>query len=132
MSRKSRLVSTNTKLAASTTTAGGRSRGTCTGALANSAAIEACTAAIFAASEPTHCKPELEATCAKSVIGNVYDVTDGMLAASAGAGAVTGAVVSKDHRGRGALVGGAVGAAGGYALGKHNDKRKGRRVVRKH
>lgn len=53
-------------------------------------------------------------------------------AIGAGAGAVTGAVVSKDHRGRGALVGGAVGAAGGYALGKHNDKRKGRRVVRKH
>ncbi|MEO6539215.1 MAG: YMGG-like glycine zipper-containing protein [Ferruginibacter sp.] len=49
----------------------------------------------------------------------------------AGAGAVTGAVVSK-HKKKGALIGGAVGAAGGYAYGKHQDKKKGRRVVRKH
>ena len=48
----------------------------------------------------------------------------------AGAGAITGAAVSKDDKGKGAFIGGAVGAAGGYAYGKHQDKKKGRRVVR--
>lgn len=40
----------------------------------------------------------------------------------AGAGAVTGAVVSKNHA-KGAVIGGVVGGAGGYLLGKHQDKR---------
>ena len=40
----------------------------------------------------------------------------------AGAGAVTGALVSKHHV-TGAVVGGAVGAAGGYILGRHRDKK---------
>jgi uncharacterized protein YqgC (DUF456 family) len=52
-------------------------------------------------------------------------------AIGAGAGAVTGAVVSK-HKGKGAIIGGAVGAVGGYAWGKHQDKKKGRKVVTKH
>jgi len=47
-----------------------------------------------------------------------------------GAGAVTGAVVSKKHRARNAAIGGVVGAAGGYAWGKHKDKKKGR-IVKK-
>lgn len=38
-----------------------------------------------------------------------------------GAGAVTGALVSKHHV-RGAVIGGAVGAGGGYLLGRHRDK----------
>ena len=49
----------------------------------------------------------------------------------AAAGAVTGAVVSKNNKGKGAVIGGVAGAAGGYAWGKHQDKKKGRRVVRK-
>ena len=39
----------------------------------------------------------------------------------AGAGAVTGAVVSKNHA-KGAIIGGAVGAGAGYMLGRHQDK----------
>lgn len=40
----------------------------------------------------------------------------------AGAGAVTGAVVSKHHA-TGAVVGGVVGGASGYLLGRHKDKK---------
>ena len=40
----------------------------------------------------------------------------------AGAGAVTGAVVSKNHK-KGAVIGGVVGGAGGYLYGKHRDKK---------
>ena len=40
----------------------------------------------------------------------------------AGAGAVTGALVSKNHA-AGAVVGGVVGGAGGYLLGRHKDRR---------
>jgi len=40
----------------------------------------------------------------------------------AGAGAVTGAAVSK-KRGKGALIGGAVGAGAGYLFGRHKDKK---------
>lgn len=39
----------------------------------------------------------------------------------AGAGAVTGAVVSKKHA-KGAVIGGAIGAGAGYLYGKHRDK----------
>jgi Glycine zipper len=39
-----------------------------------------------------------------------------------GAGAVTGALVSKNHA-KGAVVGGAVGAGAGYLLGRHQDKK---------
>lgn len=41
----------------------------------------------------------------------------------AGAGAATGALVSK-HRVKGAVIGGAVGAGAGYLLGRHKDKKK--------
>jgi hypothetical protein len=51
-------------------------------------------------------------------------------AIGAGAGAVTGAVVSK-HRAKGAVIGGVAGAAGGYLWGKHKDRKKGRKVVHK-
>ena len=40
----------------------------------------------------------------------------------AGAGAVTGALVSKHHA-TGAVVGGVVGGASGYLLGRHKDKK---------
>jgi uncharacterized membrane protein YsdA (DUF1294 family) len=40
----------------------------------------------------------------------------------AGAGAVTGAVVSKHHA-KGAVVGGVVGATGGYLYGRHKEKK---------
>src|SRR5256885_10864694 len=40
----------------------------------------------------------------------------------AGAGAVTGAVISKHHA-KGAVIGGVLGGAGGYLLGRHKDKR---------
>ncbi len=40
----------------------------------------------------------------------------------AGAGAVTGAVVS-EHHAKGAVIGGIVGGAGGYLLGRHKDKK---------
>lgn len=40
----------------------------------------------------------------------------------AGAGAVTGALVSKHHA-KGAVIGGVVGGASGYLLGRHKDKK---------
>ena len=40
----------------------------------------------------------------------------------AGAGAVTGALVSKHHA-KGAIIGGAVGAGAGYLYGRHHDKK---------
>ena len=44
-------------------------------------------------------------------------------AIGAGAGAVTGLVVSKHHV-KGAVIGGAVGAGAGYIIGKKKDKKK--------
>jgi hypothetical protein len=41
-----------------------------------------------------------------------------------GAGAVTGALISHNHA-KGALIGGVVGGAGGYLLGRHKDKKYG-------
>jgi hypothetical protein len=43
-------------------------------------------------------------------------------AIGAGAGAVTGAVVS-NKKGKGAVIGGAVGAGAGYLIGRHKDKK---------
>lgn len=43
----------------------------------------------------------------------------------AGAGAATGAIISK-KKGKGALIGGAVGAGAGYLWGKHRAKKKAR------
>jgi uncharacterized membrane protein len=54
------------------------------------------------------------------------------VAIGAGAGAVTGAVVSKKHPVQGAAIGAAAGAGVGYAYGRHRNKKKGRRVVVKH
>ncbi len=68
MSRRSRFVSTSTNGPSSTTIAGGRSRGILTGR--GSAAIAAWTAAIFSASEFTHCSPDPSATWASSATGS--------------------------------------------------------------
>jgi hypothetical protein len=46
-------------------------------------------------------------------------------AIGAGAGAVTGAIISKD-KSKGAIIGGVVGAAGGYIIGRKKDKQDGR------
>ncbi len=43
-----------------------------------------------------------------------------------GAGAILGAVVSKNNRGLGAVIGGVVGAGGGYVLGRAQDRKSGR------
>jgi hypothetical protein len=40
-------------------------------------------------------------------------------------GAVTGAIISKNHV-KGAIIGGVLGAAGGYILGRSKDKKEGR------
>ena len=48
-----------------------------------------------------------------------------------GAGAVTGALVSKNHA-KGAVVGGAVGAGAGYLLGRHQDKKNPPKKVYKY
>ncbi|HWJ26175.1 MAG TPA: glycine zipper domain-containing protein [Flavisolibacter sp.] len=47
----------------------------------------------------------------------------------AGAGAVTGAVVSHHHA-KGALIGGAVGAGAGYLIGRHKDKKHPQRAYK--
>jgi len=65
---RSRLVSTSTNGPSLTTTAAGRSRGTCTGLA--SAAMAAWMSAILAASEFTHCRPEMLATSAKACTGS--------------------------------------------------------------
>jgi hypothetical protein len=41
-------------------------------------------------------------------------------------GAVLGAIISKDNKGKGAVIGAVVGAAGGYVLGRRQDKKDGR------
>ena len=53
-------------------------------------------------------------------------------AIGAGAGAVTGAVVSH-NKGKGAIIGGAVGAGAGYLVGRHKDKKNpnSRKIIHK-
>ena len=43
-----------------------------------------------------------------------------------GAGAILGAIVSKNNRAAGAIIGGVAGAGGGYAIGRANDRKSGR------
>ena len=42
------------------------------------------------------------------------------------AGAVTGAILDKNHRGAGAVIGGVVGGGVGYGVGRAKDKKDGR------
>lgn len=44
----------------------------------------------------------------------------------AGGGALIGALVDKHNRGMGAVIGGLLGGAGGYGIGRHMDKNDGR------
>ena len=52
-------------------------------------------------------------------------------AIGAGLGAITGAAVSRD-KSKGAIIGGVAGAAGGYAVGAHKDRKYGRKRVVKY
>lgn len=63
-----------------------------------SAAIWACTAAIFSGLELTHCKPELLATLAMSSIGSAKLLTLGMLMGAA-LGADVGAAATGEAMG---------------------------------
>ena len=47
-------------------------------------------------------------------------------AVGAGSGAIIGAIVNKDHRGEGALIGTAIGAGTGYLIGRAKDRKTGR------
>lgn len=44
----------------------------------------------------------------------------------AGTGAITGAILNKDHRGTGAIIGAVIGAGTGYIIGRSTDKKTGR------
>lgn len=44
----------------------------------------------------------------------------------AGTGALTGAIINKDHRGTGAIIGTIIGAGAGYLTGRKIDKKTGR------
>jgi outer membrane lipoprotein SlyB len=44
----------------------------------------------------------------------------------AGTGAITGAILNKDHRGTGAIIGALIGAGTGYVIGRTTDKKTGR------
>lgn len=44
----------------------------------------------------------------------------------AGTGAITGAILNKDHRGTGAIIGALLGAGTGYIIGRTTDKKTGR------
>ena len=44
----------------------------------------------------------------------------------AGTGAITGAILNKDHRGTGAIIGALIGAGSGYIIGRTTDKKTGR------
>lgn len=43
-----------------------------------------------------------------------------------GTGAITGAILNKEHRGRGAIIGAIIGAGSGYLIGRSTDKKTGR------
>lgn len=47
-------------------------------------------------------------------------------AVGAGTGAIFGAIVNKEHRGQGALIGSVIGAGAGYLIGRKTDKNTGR------
>jgi hypothetical protein len=44
----------------------------------------------------------------------------------AGTGAITGALINKEHRGTGAIIGALIGAGSGYVIGRVTDKKTGR------
>ncbi len=44
----------------------------------------------------------------------------------AGTGAITGAIVNKDNRGAGAIIGSVIGAGAGYLIGRKTDQKTGR------
>ena len=121
MADRSRRVSTSTKGPSSSTTTGGRSRGTWMGL--GSAAIAACTAAILSASEFTHCRPDEAATCCSASTGSVNVCTRGRppwaaaAPAAAGAGATAAGVAGAAATGAAATTGAATGAATGAVAG---------------
>jgi hypothetical protein len=47
-------------------------------------------------------------------------------AIGAATGAVAGAIIDKNHRGRGAVIGGVAGGGAGYIIGRKKDKKTGR------
>lgn len=112
---RSLRVSTKTKGPSSSTTAGGRSRGTRTGL--GSAAIAACTAATLAVSELTQTKPDDCAICAKLSMGKSKLPTVGSpLAGAAGVVAALGAGASVFAVATGVTVTGAETAVGAGML----------------
>ena len=65
-----------------------------------SAAIAACTAAIFSLSEFTHCRPEAAATACRASTGSVKGCTRGMPAGAASGAAATGFATGAATTGR--------------------------------
>ena len=114
---RSLRVSTKTKGPSSSTTAGGRSRGTRTGL--GSAAMAAWTAATLAVSELTQTKPDDWAICAKLSMGRSKLPTVGIpLAGAAGVVAAMGAGASDFAVATGvAVTGSETGAGAGVLAG---------------
>lgn len=114
---RSLRVSTKTKGPSSSTTAGGRSRGTRTGL--GSAAMAAWTAATLAVSELTQTKPDDWAICDKLSMGRSKLPTVGNpLAGAAGVVAVVGAGASVFAVAAGvAVTGDVIGAGAGVLAG---------------
>ena len=112
---RSLRVSTKTKGPSSSTTAGGRSRGTRTGLV--SAAMAAWTAATLEASELTQTKPEDWAICAKASMGRSKLLTVGSpLEGAAGVVTAVGAGASVFAVATGAAAAGAETGAGAGVL----------------
>ncbi len=83
-----------------------------------SAAIAACTAAIFSLSEFTHCRPEAAATACRASTGSVKGCTRGMPAGAASGAAATGFATGAATTGAGCATGcAATGASTGAATG---------------